>query len=71
MTATEELALVDAAITSCLTAQAYSAPGGRSKTMANYAALTKRRDELLNQISTASESSGGMCSLLRMENVGA
>ncbi len=62
MTAAEELILTDAAITACLTAQSYTV-SGRVKMMANYSALTKRRDELLRQVDEASESGGSMCSL--------
>lgn len=63
MTATEELDLTDAAIQECLLAQHYALPGGRIKSMAGYSALTKRRDQLLGQISEASASSGSMCSV--------
>ena len=63
MTAQEELDLTDTAIRNCLLAQQYSAPGARMKIMANYAALTKRRDQLLTQLDSASESGGSMCSL--------
>ena len=63
MTAQQELDLTDTAIQNCLIAQQYSAPGARSKAMANYAALVARRDQLLAQINSASESGGSMCSL--------
>ena len=63
MTAQQELDLTDTASEKCLLAQQYSAPRARMKIMANYAALTKRRHQLLTQIDSATESGGSMCSL--------
>jgi len=63
----ELLAQVETAITGCLTAQAYSV-SGRSKAMAQLRDLREFRASLLDEISAGSESSGSMCSLLRLES---
>lgn len=67
-TAAELLAEVETAISACLTAQTYSI-AGRSKAMAQLAELRKFRQELKDEISTSSNSSGSMVSLLKFEEV--
>lgn len=66
MTLEEELEYTNTAIRNCLLAQSYSG-AGKAKTMAPYADLCRRRDELLRQISEANTSSGSMCTVGRIE----
>ena len=66
-TTAERLAEVDAAITRTLEAQAYAAPGGRSKTNANLKDLREYRDQLALQLER--ETSGGMLAPIRFGRV--
>ena len=65
-TAQELLTQTETAISNCLTAQMYSAPGGRQKMMAQLATLIEFRNELIEEIANA-DGDGSMVSLLRME----
>lgn len=65
--ASELLEDVSTAIRNTLTAQSYSAPGGRQKQMADLKALMQFRRELLDEVSASSDGGGSMCSLLSME----
>ena len=64
--ASELLEDVSTAIRNTLTAQSYSAPGGRQKQMADLRALMQFRKDLMDEVSAASEGGGSMCSLLQM-----
>ena len=63
-TAAELLAEVNTAISNTLTAQSYSAPGGRQKQMAALKDLRAFRAELLAEV--RAESAGSMVTLLEM-----
>lgn len=58
---------VETAISNTLTAQSYSAPGGRQKQMADLTALMKFRRDLMDEISMSSANGGSMASLCVME----
>ena len=66
-TAAALLAEVEAAISTTLVSQSYSAPGGRTKQMAYLATLSKFRRELIEEMSAGSGSGGSMASLCQME----
>lgn len=61
------LAEVEAAISNTLTAQSYSAPGGRQKQMAALSELRKFRTELLQEITTNGSGNQSMASLCSIE----
>ncbi len=55
---------VETAISHTLTAQSYSAPGGRQKQMADLKALMQFRKELVDEV--ANTSAGSMASLCEL-----
>ena len=64
--ANELLAATNTAILNCLTAQSYSV-SGRAKAMAQLKDLQAFRQQLMDEISNGNTSSGGMATLLSMQ----
>ena len=64
--ANDLLTATNAAILNCLTAQSYSV-AGRAKAMAQLKDLQAFRQQLMDEISNGSTSSGGMATLLSMQ----
>ena len=66
-TASDLLDAANAAYLKVLTSQEYQGPGGRRQRMADLKSIREARAELMQEVDAGS--SGGMCSLLRMEEV--